>query len=122
MCYETRQGDRIKDLTEIWKQFAPPDSPKDPAAGTVLNGKALVLAKPDYPPEARARRLAGTIVVKVKIDETGQVIAAHDMCGGPPPLSESAVRAAFQSRFSPTKISGMPVKVDGIIQYTFVRY
>lgn len=121
LCYETRQMDRIKDLKEIWKQFAQPDWPQEPAAGNILNGKALMLAKPDYPPEARERRLAGVIVVKVKIDETGRVIAAHDMCMGPRYLSESSVRAAYQSRFSPTKISGMPIKIEGIIQYNFVR-
>ena len=56
LCYETRQMDRIKDLKEIWKQFAQPDGPQEPAAGNILNGKALMLAKPDYPVEARIRQ------------------------------------------------------------------
>ena len=120
LCYESGQTERIKDLKEIWKQFAPPDAPEEPAAGTILNGKALMLAKPDYPPQARASRVSGVVVVKVKIDETGRVIAAHDMCVGPPYISESSVRAAYQSRFSPTKLSGMPIQVEGIIHYRFV--
>lgn len=92
----------------------------DSPAGTVLNGKALSLPKPDYPATARAHRLAGLVVVKVKIDETGKVVSAKDMCGGPPYLSESSVAAAYHARFTPTKLSGKPVPVYGIIQYHFV--
>jgi hypothetical protein len=60
------------------------------------------------------------VVVKIKIDETGTVVSAKDMCGGPPYLSESSVQAAYGARFSPTKLSGKPVPVYGIIQFRFV--
>ena len=60
------------------------------------------------------------MVVKVEIDERGKVIDARDMCQGPPYLSEASVAAALKARFTPTKLSGMPVKVKGIIQYNFV--
>jgi hypothetical protein len=35
-------------------------------------------------------------------------------------LQAVAVAAARQARFSPTKLSGQPVKVTGVIQYNFV--
>jgi hypothetical protein len=38
---------------------------------------------------------------------------------GLPYLSEASVNAARFARFSPTKISGMPVKVVGVIQYHY---
>lgn len=82
---------------------------------------AISLPKPDYPKEARERYLAGTVVVKVESDETGKVISAKDMCKGPPYLSQSSVASALKARFTPTKLSGMPVKVKGVIQYRFVR-
>jgi len=34
-------------------------------------------------------------------------------------LREVAVQAALRARFSPTKLSGQPVKVSGLINYKF---
>jgi hypothetical protein len=36
-------------------------------------------------------------------------------------LSESSVAAAYSARFTPTKLSGKPVRVYGVIQYNFVN-
>jgi protein TonB len=85
----------------------------------VLNGKAISLPKPAYPPMAKAARASGTVVVQVLIDENGNVIAARPISGHPL-LQQSAANAARQARFSPTTLSGQPVKVQGVIQYNFV--
>ena len=119
--YDHRKPELFKELTAIRKQLAGPDGPKDPEPGMVLNGRAIELPQPSYPAEAQQRRLMGMIVVKVEIDETGKVIKATDMCQGLPYLSEAAVAAAWKARFTPTKLSGMPVKVKGVIQYNFTR-
>lgn len=87
--------------------------------GGVLNGKALVLPKPDYPAIARAARASGTVVVQVLIDEEGNVIAAHAVSGHPL-LQAVCVAAAREAKFSPTLLSGEPVKVTGVIEYNFV--
>jgi protein TonB len=84
-----------------------------------LNGKALSLPHPPYPAIARAARASGTVVVQVTIDENGQVISARAVSGHPL-LQAVAVAAARQARFSPTKLSGQPVKVTGVITYNFV--
>jgi len=60
------------------------------------------------------------VVVMVEIDEQGKVTGAKDLCQGLPYLSESAVNAALKARFSPTMLSGTPVKVTGVIQYNFI--
>ena len=98
---------------------AKPTPPRAPISGGVLNGKAISLPKPAYPPIARAAHAAGTVVVQVLIDENGNVISAHAVSGHPL-LQAVAVGAARQARFSPTKLSGQPVKVTGVIQYNFV--
>src|SRR6476659_5183140 len=98
---------------------AKPTPPRAPIAGGVLNGKAISLPKPAYPPIARAAHAAGTVVVQVLIDENGNVVSAHAVSGHPL-LQAVAVGAARQARFSPTKLSGQPVKVTGVIQYNFV--
>lgn len=86
--------------------------------GGVLNGKALSLPVPQYPAAARAVRVSGSVNVEVTIDETGQVIRAEAVSGHPL-LRDAAVTAASQARFTPTKLSGQPVKVTGIITYNF---
>ncbi|MGH9873169.1 MAG: energy transducer TonB [Pyrinomonadaceae bacterium] len=87
--------------------------------GDVLNGKAIALPRPDYPPIARSAHASGTVVVQVFIDEAGAVIAAHAISGHPL-LQGASVAAARQAKFSPTKLCGEPVKVTGVITYNFV--
>lgn len=96
-----------------------PTPPRAPISGGVLNGKAISLPKPAYPAIARAARASGTVVVQVLIDENGRVVSASAVSGHPL-LQAVAVGAARQARFSPTKLSGQPVKVTGVIQYNFV--
>ena len=109
---------------QIADEPPPPEAPKPtppraPISGGVLNGKAINLPKPAYPPIAKAARAAGTVVVQVLIDENGNVVSAHAVSGHPL-LQGAAVGAARQAKFSPTKLSGQPVKVTGVIQYNFV--
>ena len=83
------------------------------------SGRVVELPKPAYPPIARAAHASGTVTVQVLIDENGNVVSAHAVSGHPL-LQAVAVGAARQARFSPTKLSGQPVKVTGVIQYNFV--
>ncbi len=101
----------------------PPPSPAlspilKPVSGGVLNGMALSLPAPAYPDTAKRMRIAGTVTVEVMIDENGRVISA-EASGGPVTLREAAVQAARRARFSPTTLSGQPVKVSGVINYKF---
>ncbi|HKZ77850.1 MAG TPA: energy transducer TonB [Pyrinomonadaceae bacterium] len=96
-----------------------PTPPRAPISGGVLNGKAINLPKPPYPPIAKQAHASGTVVVQVVIDENGNVISAHAVSGHPL-LQAVSVAAARQARFSPTKLSGQPVKVTGVITYNFV--
>jgi periplasmic protein TonB len=105
---------------------APPPPPKPTVkpvpktiSGGVLNGKATSLPKPAYPAAARAIHAGGSVSVQVLIDESGRVISAT-AAGGHPLLQAAAVAAARGARFSPTLLSGQPVKVSGVITYNFV--
>jgi len=108
---------------QIADEPPPPEAKPTPRAapisGGVLNGKAISLPKPAYPAIARAAHASGTVVVQVVIDENGSVISAHAVSGHPL-LQGAAVGAARSAKFSPTKLSGQPVKVTGVIQYNFV--
>jgi len=99
----------------------PPPTPRPvlkPVSGGVLNGIALSLPSPIYPENARRLRTAGIVTVEVVVDETGKVISAV-ATSGPALLRDVAVQAALRARFSPTKLSGQPVKVSGFINYKF---
>jgi Ca-activated chloride channel family protein len=89
-----------------------------PVSGGVLNGKAVSLPKPQYPPGAKSSRASGVVTVEVLLDEAGKVISARAVDGSPF-LRQAAVNAALQARFSPTVLSGQPVKVAGVITYKF---
>jgi hypothetical protein len=91
-------------------------SSKEP--GTV-NGIAKSLPKPSYPAAARAVKAAGAVNVQILIWDDGSVYSAEPIAGHP--LLRAAARsAACNSKFSPTLIQGVPVKVSGIITYNFV--
>ncbi len=89
-----------------------------PVSGGVLNGSAISLPSPSYPEVARRMRASGNVVVEVVIDENGKVISARAVNGNAL-LRDVSVQAAYRARFSPSKLSGQPVKVAGIINYNF---
>jgi TonB family protein len=99
-------------------------------SGGVLNGKAVSLPKPAYPPDAKAAGIGGAVKVDVLIDENGTVISAKAIQEKTPtdeyvqdnmaPLRDAAEQAALKAQFSPTLLSGIPVRVKGVIVYNFV--
>jgi TonB family protein len=88
--------------------------------GGVLNNKAVSLPLPPYPPIARAAHASGSVKVQVTIDEEGNVISAQAIAGHPL-LQSAAVAAARNAKFSPTKLSGQPIKVQGVLVYNFAE-
>jgi protein TonB len=84
----------------------------------VLNGKATSLPIPPYPPIAKAAHASGNVTVEVTIDEDGNVVAARAVSGHPL-LQAASVAAARSAKFAPTKLSGQPVKLQGVLIYTF---
>lgn len=64
-------------------------------------------------------KIFGNVTVKVLIDEDGNVVSASRI-DGDKKLAERAIRMVRQAKFSPTLISGFPVKVTGSMVYNFV--
>jgi periplasmic protein TonB len=92
--------------------------PLKPVSGGILNGKAVALPAPQYPEIAKRARATGLVEVEVVIDLTGKVISAKAV-KGPALLQGAAEQAAKNARFSPTLLSGQPVRVSGVITYNF---
>jgi protein TonB len=83
-----------------------------------LQGSAIKKPAPAYPPIAKAARAAGAVQVQVTISEDGRVIDAQ-VVSGHPLLRDAAVQAARQWVFKPTELSGVPVKVQGVLTFNF---
>jgi len=100
-------------------QPEPPPPPKQiKVSGGVLQGSALRRVQPQYPPIAKAARASGAVQVQVTISEEGRVIDAA-VVSGHPLLRDAAVQAARQWIFKPTELSGVAVKVQGVLTFNF---
>jgi protein TonB len=99
---------------------APPvrTGPLKPISGGILNGRATSLPAPNYPEMAKRARASGLVEVEVVIDVTGKVISSK-ATKGHSLLLQAAEQAAKQARFTPTLLSGQPVRVTGTITYNF---
>jgi TonB family protein len=123
--------------------FLTPASAQVPATktinGGVLNSKAIDLPKPEYPAGLREAGIEGVVAVNITIDEGGNIVAADAEINDqrvrkaadgtvldPVPvdaqLRQAAEDAARQAKFSPTLLSGQPVRVKGMIVYSFVAH
>lgn len=108
------------DVKEI-KPPPTPEAPKTPKTVSegVLQGSAIRKQRPTYPPIAKAARVSGPVQVVVTISEQGKVIDAY-AADGNPMLRQAAVEAARQWLFTPTTLSKVPVKVQGMLTFNFV--
>ena len=102
----------------------PAPTPKRPEGpirmpSSIISGKTIEKPAPPYPPIAKAAGIQGTVAVQIVIDEKGHVISAR-ATSGPPLLMNAAVQAAYRASFTPTVLSGQPVKVTGSITYNFL--
>jgi hypothetical protein len=88
----------------------------------VVNGKALNLARPQYPKSLEKANIGGQVNVAVLIGEDGNVIKAKAYCYKNDDLAKYAEQATLTSKFSSTKVSGNAVKVSGIMIYSFTPH
>ncbi|HXG83450.1 MAG TPA: energy transducer TonB [Pyrinomonadaceae bacterium] len=96
-----------------------PDASRPVNAG-VLNGRAVNLPKPAYPPIARQMGASGQVAVQILIDESGNVKSAKATSGNAL-LRAPAEAAARQSKINPVKIGDRNVQAVGILLYNFVN-
>ena len=102
----------------VAKPEAAPTVESRTISGGVLNGKALSLPLPKYPAAAMAVNASGSVSIQVAIDEEGNVVAATAVSGHPL-LRSAAEAAAMEAKFSRTFLAGNPVRVSGVLVYSF---
>ena len=89
-----------------------------PVNAGILNGRAVTLPKPAYPPLARQMRASGQVAVQISVDESGNVTAARATSGNSL-LRLPAEAAARQSKFNPIIVGNQAVRATGILVYNF---
>jgi TonB family protein len=65
---------------------------------------------PDYPELARLAELEGTVMLRIVIDESGDVVDARAV-QSVPGLDEAAIEAVLQWKYEPALQSGIPVPI-----------
>jgi TonB family protein len=117
---------RIAHKTEVPVRATSPQPPANAEApknvikvsGGVLPGLAIKKVVPPYPSIAIAARTSGPVLVQIHISETGEV-QSESVLAGHPLLRNAALQAARQWKFRPTMLSGIPIKIRGLLRFNF---
>lgn len=78
----------------------------------------LYRVEPEYPEEARAQGIQGSVVLEVHILRDGTVEQVN-AASGPPILADAAMAAVKQWRFKPRQVSGQRVEMQTTITLNF---
>jgi protein TonB len=97
----------------------PPPPPRTPIqVGHLRESKLIFKVNPIYPELARKGHVAGSVILEATIDEEGNVSAVKVLSGNPL-LTEAAVGAVKQWKYSPTILNGEPVPVLATVTVIF---
>ncbi len=92
--------------------------------GKDVTTKARLISKPEpqYTEDARKNQITGTVVLKVVFASNGSVTNIRTVSGLPFGLTEKAIAAARQIRFTPATKDGRPVSMWMQLEYNFNLY
>ncbi len=82
-------------------------------------GTPAASAQPEYPPEAKAAQIGGTVVVSISIDAAGKVSEIKNAEGNQI-LQNASATLARKVKFTPTTCDGTAQPVSGWLIYNFI--
>ena len=74
--------------------------------------------KPEYPPDAKAAGVSGTVILEVNINTGGKIEGLRTISGDPA-LANAAMEAVRQWEYKPIMLNNQPVDVFTTVQVTF---
>jgi protein TonB len=103
-------------------QPAPARKDPVPVGGVIRPPTRVVYVQPIYPPTALAARIEGIVILQAVIDEKGSVREVN-VLRGHPLLTDAAVHAVGQWRFTPTLLNGtaVPVVMTVTVAFTLTK-
>lgn len=84
----------------------------------ISSGLLVTKVQPVYPPEARAARIQGQVVLKAQINQTGDVVSL-ELVSGHPLLAPAALEAVKQWKYKPYLLNGKAANVETQILVNF---
>ncbi len=93
-----------------------------PPSGPSTALRILSKPRPGYTDEARQQNVRGTVILRVTFQANGSIGSVSTMKGLPYGLTEKAIAAARQIRFTPQLQSGQPVTVNKVVHFNFTIY
>lgn len=84
-----------------------------------IGGMYSIQSKIKYPEDAKRNGVEGKVFIQAFIDETGNIVEAKVIKGAGYGLDEAALDAVKQTKFTPGKQEGKPVKVQVTIPIVF---
>jgi len=86
----------------------------DPAA-LLAKLKRVRATAPDYPPNAMAQRISGSVTLEYSVDIRGEPRDIHVVEATPPGVfDQAAISAVKRWRYTPTLVDGTAVDVPGV--------
>jgi TonB family protein len=77
--------------------------------------------EPVYPPQAKADKVQGVVLVRAHVDTEGRVEKV-EVLSGDPRLSQAALDAVQQWRYKPVVRGGIPIEIDRTAKVVFVLH
>ncbi len=84
----------------------------------VMQGQRISGEMPVYPPEAKKKKIQGTVVLEATIGKDGSVEALH-VASGPKELQKSSTEAVKTWKYKPFLLNGEPVEVETQINVVY---
>jgi len=84
----------------------------------IMAGNILTKVNPIYPPDAKAAKIQGTVVLHATIGKEGN-IESLQLVSGPKELQKSAWNAVNQWTYKPYLLNGNPIEVDTTITVNY---
>ncbi len=94
------------------------DPPQVRVGGDIKEPKKIKDAKPVYPPLAQTAKISGIVIIEAIIAKDGSIRDAK-ILRGLPMLTDAALEAVRQWRYTPTTLNGVPVEVVMTVTVNF---
>ncbi|MFV0390186.1 MAG: energy transducer TonB [Pyrinomonadaceae bacterium] len=116
-------GDGTGDGTGVGGRPRTARTPSPPkASGPTADIKILAKPRPGYTDTARQNNVQGTVILRVTFQANGSIGSISAVKGLPYGLTEKAIAAAREIRFTPATRNGQPYPVSKQVQYSFTIY
>jgi protein TonB len=84
----------------------------------VAQGLLVTKVPPQYPAEAKEKRIEGVVLMRVNIDHDGNVYKV-ELISGHPLLAPAAMEAVKQWKYKPFLLRGEPIEVESQVLVSF---